>query len=966
MGGGDRSSARPLVEPLTRRERDILALLAQGHSAPEIAAKLTLAVSSVKWYLQQLYGKLGVNSKLQAVARARELGLVEAATATALGSSSASPSAPPAASGSAAQPARKHNLPVQVTRFFGRENEIAGLKQHLAEHRLVTLTGSGGVGKTRLSLQAAGKVLDDFSDGVWLVELAPLTDPALVPQHVAAVLGVRENPGRSVLESLLLFLHDRQVLLVLDNCEHLLDACAQLAEAMLHGSPGLKVLASSREPLGIAGEAVFGVRSLPFPDPDHMPPIEELRDYTAISLFVDRVRLVLSDYQVTDHNAASVARICQRLDGIPLAIELAAARVNVLSAANLAERLDDAFRVLTGGTRTALPRQQTLRATIDWSYTLLSDTERLLLQRLSVFAGGCTLDAAEAVCSDTPMEGYQKLVEIRPAAAGLKIDQSEILDLLSALVSKSMVIAERRAGKDSRYHLLETVRQYAREKLLAAGESEHLHARHLRFFVQLGEEAETKLRGPEQIVWLNRLESNLDNVRAALDYSLTSRASVDAEAGLRLAVALRTFWGIRGHWREAHAWLEAALARRGVPARSLARAEALHVAASMGFEAPAIAQARAEAAESVEIFRQAGPAGRPGLAHALITLGNLGWALGDFGPKLTMLQESVRLFRELGDKWGLALALRALAATLDPIVNYQPRGEDGSPPPLPDLEPAARNDHTTERGLYEESLALFRELGDRWIQSQNLGSLGHLFLCYGDRAAGRAMFEEQMTILREFENVEGIASTRIYLARDALANDELEQAEMLCEQSLAVLRDTHGERDMSLVNIIQAEMARRRGDYEQAIRLLSNVMAWCQKLGNRDLIAATLDGQGRVARSQGDHASAHSLHMESLVVRREAGHPINLAHSFHALALLAAARDGQAERAARLFGAAEPYHAALYAYWAAQPIWRAEHESGVAAVRAQLGEALAAQLWTEGEAMTLEQAYAYALADPAN
>jgi len=366
MSSSKGNPVNPLAEPLTRREREILALLAQGLTAPEIAERLTVAVSSVKTHLQHLYGKLGVNSKRQATARARELGLLEVPAAPAPISpvAAAIPLPPP-------RPVRKHNLPVHVTRFFGRENEIAGLKQRLADHRLVTLTGSGGVGKTRLSLQAAGEILDDFSGGVWLVELAPLTDPLLVAQHVASVLGVSENPERSVLESLKLFLHDRQVLLVLDNCEHLLEACAQLAEALLHASPTLKILASSREPLGIAGEAVNSVPSLPFPNPDHLPPIEQLDNYTAIRLFVDRARLVLPDYQVADHNAAALARICQRLDGIPLAIELAAARVNVLSAVNLAERLDHAFRVLTGGSRTALPRQQTLRATLDWSYELL-------------------------------------------------------------------------------------------------------------------------------------------------------------------------------------------------------------------------------------------------------------------------------------------------------------------------------------------------------------------------------------------------------------------------------------------------------------------------------------------------------------------------------------------------------------------------------------------------------------------
>jgi predicted ATPase/DNA-binding CsgD family transcriptional regulator len=956
MDSVDSPSARAPTEPLTRREHDILVLLAQGQTAREIAETLSLAVSSVKWYIQQLYGKLGVNRKRLAVARARELGLLNAAADAAPG-----PAPAPSLPSAPAQPERNHNLPVQVTRFFGRETEIASLKQRLAEQRLVTLTGSGGVGKTRLALQAAGEVLDEFSGGVWLVELALLTDAALLPQHVAAVLGVSETPGRSRLEDLTLFLRERQVLLLLDNCEHLLEACAQLVETLLHACPSLKILASSREPLGIAGESVFGVRSLPFPDPDHLPSIDKVNEYTAIRLFADRARLVLADYQVTASNAAAVARICQRLDGIPLAIEMAAARVNILSTANLAERLDDSFRILTGGSRTALPRQQTLRAMIDWSYELLNDTERLLLQRLSVFAGGCTLEAAEAVCSGTAIEAGQRPATNRPPVEILSIDQADILDLLSSLVSKSMVIADRRPHADTRYHLLETVRQYAREKLRAAGESERRHSQHLRFFVQLAEESESRLRGPEQITWLHWLENDLDNLRAALDYSQASQASEAAQAGLRLAVALRRFWDIRSHERQAHAWLEAALARDRVPEGSLARAAALSAAAAMVAEAADVARARAEAEESVEIFRQAGPAGRRGLAYALITLGDVAHRLGDFPPKLTMLEESVGLFRELDDNWGLAFGLYKLAGTRDPLVNYQPPGADGSPPPLPVLEPGARNDHTGERALYEESLGLFRELGDRWAQGMTLGALGPMYFCWGNRAAGHAMFAEQLAILRESNFVQGIATALRHLGRDAMAYDELERAGTFFDESLRLLRGVQAEGSIVSVNLLVAELARRRGDYAKAGRLLAANLDWNQRLGNRDFIAAALDGQGRVARAQGEADLAHALQMEALGLRREASHPINLAHSFHALALLAAGRAGQSERAARLFGAAEPYHAALYAYWATLPIWRAEHERGMAAVRAQLREPLAAQLWAEGEAMTLEQAYAYAL-----
>jgi non-specific serine/threonine protein kinase len=945
MSDGESQPGQPLFTPLTRREQEVLELLAQEQSASEIAHGLTLAVSSVKGYIQHLYGKLGVSSRREAIARARELGLVEAPAArTAL-----PVVAPPPT------PERKHNLPIQVNRFFGREDAIEQLKQRLAEYRLVTLTGSGGVGKTRLSLETASQLVDKFSDGVWLVELAPIADPALVPQHVAAVLGVRQSPGRSVLDSLLGFLRARQLLLVLDNCEHLLEACAQLVETLLRDSPGLKVLASSREPLGIAGEAVFGVRSLTFPDPAHLPPIEKLSEYTALSLFVDRARLVVPDYQITEHNAAAIARICQRLDGIPLAIEMAAARVNVLSAANLADRLENSFRVLTGASRTALPRQQTLRAMIDWSYELLGEEERRLLQRLSVFAGGCALEAVEVICADAA----ESEAEAGPEPAEPKIGSLEIIEVLASLISKSMVMAERGPGEETRYRLLEIVRQYAREKLYAAGEGDSVRSRHLRFFVQLAEEARPELHGPDQLAWLDRLELDLDNFRAALDYSQSDRTGAEAEAGLRLIVALSTFWDVRGYRREVEAWLEAGLALESVPRQSLVRAEALRMAAQLFTGDKAVNRQRAE--ESVAIFRQAGAAGRRGLAYALITLGDMAHAANDFAPLVPMVEESIRLFRAVGDKWGLAWALHNLAQTLDPLVNYLPRPQPGAPAPLPNLPPAARNDHTAERDLFEESLALFRETGDRRAQLFDLGAMGAMHFCWGHRAEAQANFSEILPIGRELGDMSSVADSLVHLARDAVAHDELDRATALLDEVAAIERSLYSDSSGYRGDFIRAEIARRTGAYEQAGEFLARARARREESGNPDLVAAAMDGQARVARSQGDRATAHALHHQALVMRRQAGHPISLAHSFHALALLAADREDWAERSARLLGAAQPYGAALYAFWSNLPIWRAEHNRALSAVRKYLGKTRAAALIAEGEAMTLEQAYNYAL-----
>jgi len=494
-------SAQALVEPLTRREAQMLALLAEGYSRPEIATRLTLGLNSVKFHIQHLYGKLGVNSKRQALSRAAELGLL----------------APAAPATPAAPPGPRHNLPMQVTRFFGREAEIAQLRDRLDDNRLVTLTGSGGVGKTRLSLRLAEEALGEFTDGVWFVELASLSDPELVPRQAAISLGLAEETGRSSIETLTAHLRQRQSLLVLDNCEHLSQACAQLADSLLRACPALKLLATSREPLGAVGEAVFHVPSLAFPDPAEPLVPEGLAMFPSVGLFIDRARLVLPGYQIATHNAGAVACICQRLDGIPLALELAAARVKLLTAEQVAGRLDDALRLLTGGSRSGLPRHQTLLATLDWSYALLNGPERLLMQRLSVFAGGCTLEAVEVVCAGDGLEG------------------ADLLDQLTALVDKSLVIADRRPGHETRYRLLETVRQYATDKLGAAGGQARLRLRHRDYFLLFAEKNVPDDNASEYLIRVDRLYADLENLRLAVEWSLSEQIGV--VAGLQLLMS---------------------------------------------------------------------------------------------------------------------------------------------------------------------------------------------------------------------------------------------------------------------------------------------------------------------------------------------------------------------------------------------------------------------------------------------
>jgi non-specific serine/threonine protein kinase len=447
-----------------------------------------------------------------------------------------SPASPvPAAAQADPRAKLRHNLPLQLTRFFGREPEIAQIKERLAEWRLVSLTGPGGVGKTRLSLRAAEEALADFAAGVWFVDLAPLSDPSLVPQQVLASLGLPDEPGRPSLETLAAHLRDRQALVVLDNCEHLLEACAGLASSLMRACPQLRLLATSREALGLGAESVFPVPSLPFPNPGQAIVSETLIDYDAVRLFVDRARRVQPNYEVTPRNAHAVARICQRLDGIPFALELAAAHLRLLTSAQLAGRLDDSLRLLTGGDRAAAPRQQTLRATIEWSYDLLSPNERLLLQRLSVFAGGCTLEAAEAVCAD---------------AAGASLAAAQVYGVLASLVDQSMVVAERRPGEESRYHLLETVRQYAGDKLHEAGDSARLSQRHYDYFLCFAESNVPKTCTKDRLIWERKLLDERDNFRRALEWSFSGRAEV--EAGPRLLYVLKGGypWPTFQEWRD--------------------------------------------------------------------------------------------------------------------------------------------------------------------------------------------------------------------------------------------------------------------------------------------------------------------------------------------------------------------------------------------------------------------------------
>jgi predicted ATPase/DNA-binding XRE family transcriptional regulator len=633
------------------------------------------------------------------------------------------PTSPPSAEQQAA-PTTPTNLPVQLTTFIDREREIAEVRRLETAH-LLTLTGTGGIGKTRLALEAARTLGNRFPDGVWLVELAPLADPDLVADTIAGALGLREEPQRPLLTVLIEYLQSHQLLLILDNCEHLVAAVAHMAETLLRACPGLHILATSREPLGIAGETLFRVPPLPFPAMDQLPPLDQLLQNETVRLFRDRATAVQPAFTIDPTNAAALAQVCYHLDGIPLAVELAATRVTVLTVAEIAARLDDRFRLLTTGSRTGLPRHQTLQALLDWSYDLLPEVERILLRRLAVFVGGWTLEMAETVVA-----GWRSGNEdSKSNLTGKPTSPSDTLDGLAQLVNKSLVSMEEQAGV-ARYRMLETVRQYALNKLQAAGEAEQARQRHLSYFLELAEAAEPHLTGPQQVEWLVRLEREHDNLRAALGGAL---AAEETEAALRLAGALWRFWSAHGHLSAGRRWLDAALAQPDGRFTE-ARGKALRGAAPLALVQADYPRATVLLEESLALSRASGD--QMGTAQALNTLGAVAYAQNEYEHATTLLEESLTLRRAAGDRHGVGVTLN-------------------------NLGDVALHQHNYARAtlLLEESLMLFRTLGDQLGESIVLLNLGRTALERGNPTEAEPLFVESLVLKRALDDKEGIAWT---------------------------------------------------------------------------------------------------------------------------------------------------------------------------------------------------------------
>lgn len=637
----------------------------------------------------------------------------------------------------------RHSLPAQTTPLIGREVEVRAVCDllHRTDTRLVTITGPGGVGKTRLALAVAAHRPDDFAHGVCVVNLAPIDDASLVPPTVAKTLEIQEQDGRPLAKTLLAYLQNRQLLLVLDNFEQVLPAAVQVAD-WLAACPQLTVLVTSRAVLRVYGEHEYPVQPLAVPGTgstgDGKPAGQSALDiaqYPAVALFVERARAVKPDFALTEEKALITAEICRRLDGLPLAIELAAARTKVLSVQQIATRLDTVFQLLTQGPQTAAPRHQTLHAAIDWSYALLSESERALLRRLSVFAGGFTLEAAEHVCTEHSLNAIH------------------ILDILADLVDKSLVQVQDREA-ETRYHLLETIRQYAAEKLQEAGEAD-IRERHVVFFVELAVAAEQWLMTIEREAWLRRLEAEHDNIRAALRWSLAAQPA----RCLRFASALLWFWWFRGYWTEGRAWLEQALTKTAGISSLEDRAKGHFGAGLLAWFQSDYAGAHPHLLESEAIYRALGE--ERGLAQALIYNGGTLYGQGAFPQARAKLEEALTIALRLEDQWLIALARLGLGDVV-----------------------TAQGEPLLGREMLEASLQLWRQFGDERMTAYALMYLGQALLALGDYPNAESHLAESLAIHQRGRQKSGVAISLLGLADIAIGQEAYDRAALYCRDAL--------------------------------------------------------------------------------------------------------------------------------------------------------------------------------------
>ena len=823
-----------------------------------------------------------------------------------------------------------HNLPVQLTSFVGRHEEIRNLREALATNRLVTLTGAGGAGKTRLAVQVAGALAGEFGDGVCYVDLAPITHPVVVPVTAARALGLPDQPGRSTIDTLQQHLRDRHLLLVLDNCEHLLDSSASLVAALLGAAPRLTVLATSREPLGVTGEAGWQVPSLSLAD-------------DAIELFADRARLARTGFAVDDDNAGAVTEICRRLDGMPLAIELAAARVRTLSLTEIVDSLHDRFRLLTGGSRIAVRRQQTLRASVDWSHALLTDTERVLFRRLAVFLGGFDLDAAQAVAGADGVQRYQ------------------VLDQLTLLVDKSLVVAENTGGT-TRYRLLETVRQYALEKLGESGEADAVRSRHCDYYTSIA----ALLDAPARTDYERRLdqaEVEMDNLRSALGWNLETS---DTEHALSLASSLQPLWLTRGRMLEGRAWFDTVVAQNDlnnleVPAAVRARALAdtavlnIYVGGSMVRAERALAIARA--------------LGDPALlARTLTACGFIAGTSYNAEAARTYYSEAIVFARRLDDRWSLSQILAWQANTGlsvgDPIA-ARAAGEEGRDlanviGDRPNLRMCRlclvwvqlmEGDVSGAVAGFRAAVAECEADHDEFLKPLSRMGLGVALAYHGEVDAARGAAESLEVASGLDDYFQGMGNAALAVA--ALAAGDVSAAHDASERTYQHFSVSQPQMAVAQRTFNSVEVALAEGDLLLARSLADDVVSVAT---GWHLVAALL-ARARIAVAEGDREEAERDAHDALASAASCGVYLHLADILECLAYLAGAGGNQNE-AARLFGAAEAFRERMR--MVRFKVHQAGYESSLAALRDAMDETDFDAAWAEGAALSTEEAIAYA------
>jgi predicted ATPase/DNA-binding SARP family transcriptional activator len=791
------------------------------------------------------------------------------------------------------------NLPALLTGTVGRTAAAAELRALLAERRLVTLTGPGGVGKTRLAVATAAEPAGAFPDGVWLVELAgpALAGTGTLAELVMAVLGIRDDSSMDPAELLAEALRTSQMLLILDNCEHLIDQAAKLTARLLQAAPELRVLVTSREPLMLAGEVVWPVPPLELPDPAAGPEPAALAQFSAVELFVARASAATPGFRLDAGNAQAVAALCRRLDGLPLALELAATRVRTLGVAELLARLDERFRLLATGHRDAPARQQTLWAVIDWSWELLTEPERLVLRRLAVTVDGCSLHAAEAICAE---------------------DDLDVPGLVSRLVDRSLVVVA--DGPDGRrYRLLESVAAYGAQRLDEAGEAGQLRLRHRRYYTDLAERAAPQLRGHDQPSWLRRLDTETANLRTALDSALKDS---DSATALRLVNALAWYWFLRGRLTEARRALDEAL----VPGDGSAAARATATAWRSGFTVLAGERGRRPAPPS------AGGIDDPAIRATLEWF--LAFVASDFGDPSgseAMIVRALDGFRVLGNRWGTAAALSTRAKLA-----------------------VVRGDAAAARGDAGQSLAIFRELGDRWGQLQAIEWLGAVAAATGDHAQADRLHHDGLRMAEELGLWPQAADALSWLGRSALRSGDLAQARELLERAMRLASEQSYRPGQVFAELGLGLTARSEGKLDLAEAHLHSVLQQSRQIGSEPDVARTiaLSELGFVAEQRGDPAAARSLHLESLTAARQLGDPQAVAQALTGLAG-AHALSGRPDRAAQLLGAADT---ARHPAGASLPSGSADVDRITAVTRRALGEATFAAAFRSGRLLGPEQA----------